>query len=793
MLKQAITTALRLLARNKVLASIKILGLAIGMACCLLTAMYIKDEESFDSQNSQSGQIYRFATNFVNEKGEKLPTATTPPALAPNIINSIPEIQNVSRIFISRGMTFSVRYGKKRFIEENLYFADTSFFDIFRMSFLSGDSRSALNDPQAIILTQSMTKKYFGTENPIGKIMEVDDGSPRKVTAVVQDLPRNSHLKFDFIVPIQRSPDDGATTNWTWQAFYTYVRLKPGTDIRSVEREIEKIKVNAVPENKNSYFAQQLTAIHLTSNLRDELSLNGDKKSLYLFSTLSLLILIVAIINYVSLATANVAIRSREIGIRKSAGALRFSLIIQFLTESILTCALSGILGLIMILFFLPSVNAFTNKDLILFSANDAGFLLLYLLVIVLVGLIAGAYPAFYLSSVNPANALKGKSVTGPLALRFRQGLIITQFTVSVSMIIGFLIVHEQLSFVQNAKLGLNPNNVIQVNYTIPGNRDEESALKDQWLRMKGVKHVSAVSGSFIGNSWPSQLAYKGSNFQVISSVAVDTDFVSTMGLTLKEGRNFFTDTVDGNNREIILNETAVRSFGISKPVIGSKIFSPINPKSGKATYFNVIGVVKDFHFSSLKNEIGPFMFQPVGVRRWVFMVQLDGAGISEAVSSLKTIWDANVPSRPFSYSFLDENFAKLYDAEIRFRMIYDVTTCVAIVLSCMGLIGLSSFIVVQRAREISIRKVLGATVFSVSRLLTREFAALITIASIIAFPIAYFLMTSWLQGFAYRISIEGQTFLIAAGFAILIGVLTISFQTIKAAIRNPITDLNRP
>jgi putative ABC transport system permease protein len=213
MLKQSITTALRLLARNKVLASIKILGLAIGMAGCLLTAMYIKDEESFDSRNSQSGQIYRFATNFVNEKGEKLPTATTPPALAPNIINSIPEIQNVSRIFISRGMTFSVRYGKKRFIEENLYFADTSFFDIFRMSFLSGDSRSALNDPQAIILTQSMTKKYFGTENPIGKIMQVDDGSPRKVTAVVQDLPRNSHLKFDFIVPIQRSPDDGATTN----------------------------------------------------------------------------------------------------------------------------------------------------------------------------------------------------------------------------------------------------------------------------------------------------------------------------------------------------------------------------------------------------------------------------------------------------------------------------------------------------------------------------------------------------------------------------------------------------
>ncbi|HEV8284624.1 MAG TPA: ABC transporter permease [Chitinophagaceae bacterium] len=805
MIRNYFKIAWRNLLRYKGFSFINILGLAIGLACCVLVGLFIKDELSYDKYNKEANRIYRVVKDFVNDDGSKLPDATTPPAIGAAIQKEIPEIDHVVRFMPGWGGKFYVRNGEKRFIEENLYRADSSIFDVFTFQFLQGDPKTALKAPDAVVLTESMVKKYFGNENPINKILEVDQWGPRMVTAVIKDIPENSHFDIDLLIPLRFRNADGSlrdiNSNWGWYNYYTYIKLKPGTRIADVDKKIRDIFKKNQPENKNYFYSQALTDIHLTSNLKWELRANSDKKYVYIFGTVALFILLIACINYVNLTTARSSLRAREIGIRKVSGAVRGALIRQFLTESVLISLLAAIVALIMAQLLLPAINTITGKNLGLVPQGNYFILLLIFGFAILLGMIAGFYPALFLSSFEPVKVLKGERRSGPHRFNLRKVLVVTQFTISIALIIGTLIVIQQINFIQNAKLGLNKDHVLMINDVGYLNRSERQKLKNDLLQLPEVKTVSGADGVVGGQNWANGLRLKGTqNGQLVNFLAVDHDFITTLNMELKEGRNFSSEqlsdtinyrapgTTERQAGSIILNETAVKDLKIPSPVIGQQI--AWNTDEDTTWYLQVIGVLKDFHFTSMKNEIKPFAFIYQPNRIGNFTVKLGGANMQNNIAKIKAIWDKNVTSRPFQYSFLDETYAKLYQSEMNFKKIFFYITFIAIFIACLGLFGLSSFITEQRTKEIGIRKVLGASVSGIVGMLSKDFVKLVLIAALIAFPLAWWAMNKWLQDFVYRISIGWWVFVVAGMLAAIIALFTISFQAIRAAIANPVKSL---
>jgi putative ABC transport system permease protein len=768
---------------------------------CLLIGLFIKDELSYDRHHTDAGRIFRVVKDFGSNDGSRIPDATTPPAIGPAMQKEIPDIEHVARLMPGWGAKFYVRAGEKRFIEENIYRADSSIFDVLTFRFVQGNAKTALESLDNIVLTESSAKKYFGNENPMGKQLEIDNRQPAIVSAVIKDIPANAHFHFDFLTPLRFRRANGTiadfSSSWDRSIYYTYIKLRPGASIASVDNKIRDIYKRNQPESKNYFYSQALTDIHLHSNLKWELSPNSDKVYIYIFGTIALFVLIIACINYINLTTARSSLRAKEIGIRKVSGAVRTSLIKQFLTESLLTALLAAALAVLLAFILLPAVNTITGKQL---SINYFPVALVSAFAL-LIGFIAGFYPALYLSRFEPVKVLKGERLSRVRGFSLRKVLVVTQFSISIALIIGSITVMQQIKFIQGSKLGLDKGQVIMINDVGFLDRSQRNFLKSELQQIPGVKKLAFTSGIVGEQYFTSGMRLKGSkNDQVINFMTIDQDYLAVLNMQLKEGRNFSesfpADTISNGTAGtterhaggIILNEAAVKQLGITYPAIGKQLV--YREQNDTTWYVEVTGVVKDFHFASMRNEIKPFAFLMDNNRQFYFTVKLDGSNMSSSIKKIQATWNKRVTSRPFQYFFLDETYAKLYAAEQNFKIIFFYITAIAIFISCLGLFGLSSFITQQRTKEIGIRKVLGASVSTIVGMLSKDFVKLVVIAAIIAFPVAWYAMNAWLQDFVYRIQIGWWVFAVAGLIALLIALATISFQAIRSALANPVRSL---
>ena len=799
MFKNYFKIALRNVWGNKIFSFINIFGLAIGMACSLVIFLFVKDETSYDRFNKDANNIYRVVKNFINDDGAFVPDATTPPALAPAMQREIPDVVCATRLFANPdwGQNFLFKYEGKKFNEQKIIFVDSNFFNVFTLRFLKGSAQHAFTDPNSIVITETVSKKYFGNTNPIGKTLVAEaDQSPENlmVTGVIKDVPANSHFHFDFAIPLSNNfLGSDKDADWQWYEFYTYVRLKPQTNIASFTKKVQTIYQSNDPVGENIYYTQPLTSIHLTSNLKEEIESNSNKLYVYIFSIIAIVIILIAGINYVNLATAKAAARTKEVGIRKVNGASRLSLISQFLTESVITCLAAFVLATVMAQLLLPVVNTITQKQLT-FINNP--LTLTYLLgLALLLGVVAGIFPAIYLSSFKPVLVLKGLKISSKGTLSLRKILVVVQFTISIVLIVGALIGTQQVRYMKSETLGLNKDQVIIVkNEGMLADADKE-AFRNAALKINGVEKIATSDGVVGGQNWTANLRTQSSqNTQLVNFLSISDDYLDALGIQLKEGRSFsakfptdvkvnLDDQLNKLVGSVILNETAVKELGLKEPVVGKDVYWGEN-------YLQVIGVVKDFHFTSFHDEIEPFAFFDIPRRMSNYTIKLSTSNIKSTLSQLENTWNKLSPDRPFEYIFLDDTYGKLFQSEIHFEQIFTNLVILAILIACLGLFGLVTFVAQQRVKEIGIRKVLGASVFTITKLLSLDFIRLVCIAIIIASPIAWYAMYKWLQDYAYRVNINWITFFIAGLLAIAIALLTISFQSIKAAVANPVKSL---
>jgi putative ABC transport system permease protein len=801
MFKNYLVTAFRSLWKNRGFSLINIFGLLMGITASLTILVFIKDERSYDKHHKNASNIFRIVKDFINDDGSRIPDATTPAALMPAMLKEVPEVAAITRLRPNWGGTYLIKYGDRKFSEERLYGVDTGFFDVFTFPFVSGDPKNAFRHANSILLTESMAAKYFGKADPVGKVLDVDAHGQLTVTGVVQDVPPNSHFHFDFLVSFAKQPGDPTLeNNWDGYNDYTYVRLMPGTNLAQVEQKIQSINDRNVEKSFSDFYLQPLTGIHLNSHLKWELEPNSDGQHVYVFTIIALFVILIGCINYINLTTARASVRAKEIGVRKVIGALRSSLVQQFLIETVIICLIASILAIALAHVLLPAINELTGKQLQLFSDP---MLLWYILAgIVILGLLAGLLPALYLSSFKPIAVLKGLKFNDRGGLSLRKILVVVQFTISIVLIAGAIIVTRQMRYLTNAKLGMNIDQVAVIqNVGTLSNSDSKSFLEE--LRsVPGAKQVASANGMLPNRFNTTRVSVKGSSEeQQVNFFAVNYDYLDVLDIEIIEGRGFSStlqsDTLNngipgGPLEQVIgsavVNETALKDLGLKSPVIGKQLLWA--QEKDTSYYMTIVGVAKDFHFTSLRTPIKPFVFLTHPNAFDNIVVKLDPSKISSTIPMLEARWKKYSTDRSFSYSFIDENFAQLYGAERRFQKVFTAMVILGIIIASLGLLGLATFAAEQRVKEIGIRKVLGASVMNVVQLLSRDFMKLIIIAFVIALPVAWYAVNLWLEDFAYRIPVSWWVFPVAGLTATTIALLTISFQSIKAARANPVKNL---
>jgi putative ABC transport system permease protein len=799
MIKNYFKVSLRNLWKNKGFSAINIFGLATGIACSLLIFLFVKDETSYDRFHKDANRIYRVVKDFVNDDGSLIPDATTQAPLAPAMQSEMPEVASITRVRPNWGRSYLIKYGDKKFTEEKIYGVDSSFFDVFTFPFIEGNARNAFKDVNSIVLTETVAKKIFGRGNPVGKTINVDAFGDMMVSGVVKDVPSNAHFHFDCLVSYHKQPGQTRQlTNWNNYNDYTYVKIKPGTNIPAFVKKIQALNDHNVEKSFSRFYVQPIKDIHLTSNLKWELEPNSDKQYVYIFTLIALFIILIAGINYMNLSTAKASVRAKEIGVRKVAGALRSSLINQFLLESVITCLIASTVAIAIAQLLVPVVNELTGKQLSLFKGQGilyavAGSLLL--------GIVAGFFPALYLSSFKPISVLKGLKLNERGALGLRKVLVVIQFTISIVLIIGAVVISQQMHYLRSKKLGLNTDQVVVIRNAGFLSPSDRSAFKNEIKQLTGVKEVTASDGFLPNGFSTSRMNVKGSTKeQQINFISVDYNFLDVMDIKIKEGRGFSTkflgDTLNNgipggpleqNIGSIIINETAAKEFNLSSPVGKQILFG-----SEKDTnyYVTIVGIAGDFHFTSLRNEIKPFAFFVNPKAQGTLLVKLSGNNIESTLAQIQKKWKQFPSERPLDYTFLDETFAKLYQAESRFQKVFVSLVILGIIIACLGLLGLATFAAQQRVKEIGIRKVLGASIANIVQLLSKDFLKLVLVAFVIALPVGWYATNKWLQDFAYRIDVKWWVFLLAGFIAIVIAFFTISFQTVRAAIASPVKNL---
>jgi putative ABC transport system permease protein len=803
MFRNYMRVALRNLRRYKAISSINLFGLTVGLTCCLLILAYILNEISYDQQQPYAGRTYRISRSFHNEQGvQSLHLGAIAPPFGPHLKNAFPEIEKMTRL-LSNGNTAFVS-GEKRFYENKVYFADENLPDVFKVEMVKGNPRKALEAPFNIMITDDVARKYFGKEDPLDKLVKLDNNLPCKVAGVFKPFPSNTQFHPDVLISFNTLKDSAIygerqlMTNWGNNSFFTYIVLPKNYDYKNLEARLPAFidKYYHSPDEPPGFVGSKythlylwpMTDIHLRSHLDDELEENGDVKRVYIFSVIALFILLIACINYMNLSTARSVLRAKEIGIRKTVGAQRKEIIFQFLGESVLLSWVAILLAFGLCAALLPCVEKFSGLSLSIHLLLRWEVLLPLILTPFVVGILSGIYPALFMSSFEPVKVLKGLfKINGNLSLR--KVLVVVQFAVSIILIICTAVVFKQLRYMQEKSLGFNKDQVItMINTAAFGNNFE--SFRHELLQNPGVKEVGRSSRI------PSGRLLDASGIAVASGdstkdlqldvkyLSVDYNFIPTYGMQLVAGRNF-SNAYATDSANFVINEAAANAIGFSSPKSAIDKSIVYGGRKGK-----IIGVVKDFHFESLHKKIPALLMAVIPGQYNRISIKLAGNNVQSALVAVENTWKKFLPEVPYDFNFLDERFAQLYESEQRQKTIFTSFAAIAIFIACLGLFGLSAFTISQRIKEIGIRKVLGAEVGSIVGLLSKDFMKLVGVAALFAFPVAWWAMHKWLNDFAYRINIPWWLFLAAAIMAGLIAFVTISFQAIKAAKANPVKSL---
>jgi len=794
--------AFRNLTKNKTFSLINIVGLAVGMAVFLLIIQYVAFELSYDSFHENADNIYRVRNDRIYaDKHDK--SAGCPPALGPTLKQEFPEVLEFARLHGTRYMNNTATYiaGQDRVIthnQEKIYYAEASFLRMFSFPMLKGSAELALEEPFTVIISESSARKYFGNVDPLNKIITITNGYGSQdctVTGIFKDIPENSHIKFEFLISyktlISRHTD--AEYYWGWNAFNTYILLAKNTNPGSLEKKfpelIEKYK-NYNKDYKRAYILQPLQHIHLHSKLRFEPEVNGDTKSVHFLIIIAVFIIILAWINYINLSTSRSVMRAKEVGVRKVLGSHRTQLVKQFIAESLMLNIIAFILAIMLAEFASPYFNELTGKPLTLSLLKDSWTVMAS--VILIGAFTSGFYPAFVLSSFNPISVLKEKLYRHSKGLNLRKGLVVFQFTVSIIIIATSLIVYRQLAFMLNTDLGMNIDQTLVIKAPqINGFDSYKSRFKNALLSLITIKNIatsSTVPGKDYSNasSGIRPLHSQPEDGTQCFFIDVDEEYFKLYQVQFLAGRNFSKD-FSTDNENIILNEEAVKVFGLGEPENALNQQILFGGLGGQIR--RTIGIIKNYHHESLKSNIQPVIFNFTNGGRY-FSLKIDTRNIKQTMAQIKNTWEEVFTAQPFDYFFLDEIFNTQYKADQQFGKVFALFAFLAIGVSCLGLFGLTSYTTSRRTKEIGIRKVVGATVPNILTMLTKDFIKWVILANFIAWPAAYFTMNRWLQNFAYRIDISLWMFVLAGGIALIIALLTVSWQAIRAAMANPVEAL---
>ncbi|RLD26211.1 MAG: hypothetical protein DRI70_05940 [Bacteroidetes bacterium] len=780
MFKNYLVATLRALARNRMLTLINIGGLSVGLAAFILIALYVQYELSYDKHHQNSDRIYR-----IVREGRTL----TPPPLGQALTDNLAGVEAVARLIQDKNTLISK--ADSHFLEDEFYWAGPDIFKIFTMPFVHGDPDSALKDPSSIVISQTVAKKYFGDRNPLGSILKINDKEDYKVTGVFTDMPANSHFVMDVIVPFKDYFKNGGADITRWQSnyVYTYFLLREGADPRVLESDIHRVieaplfEKFGVPEPwPQMYFAQPITDIHLKSHRLQEISVNNDMKYIVLFSSIALLILFIACINYVNLATARSVRRGKEVGMRKVVGARRIQLVEQFMGESFFLILLALSLSLVIINLVLPAFNNLVERQLSMLSMTEPQFLAGLVLTVMLVAVLAGGYPAINISGFKPITALKGAFTKGKNARNLRNILVLFQFSITIALFICTLTINKQLDFVNSYDVGYNKNNIINLPVRDSVVRQNIEAIKAELIQNPGVVNASAshrlpnnIDGFTVRVLNPELPEQETTIFYNMA----DYDFVDLYDVPIVLGRNFSRDFGSDAEGVFLVNEAAVKAAGWDAPMEQS-----LTHWSGETG--PIVGVMKDFHLQSLHSPIEPLYIFLAPQNFSYISIKVNPDSLSSTLDEIRNTMEKFSPNFPFEYSFFDEVYSKSYHPEQQMVNIFSSFSILAIMVACLGLFGLTAFTAQQRTKEIGIRKILGASVAKITLLLSREFVRWVILANLIAWPVAYFVMDDWLKNFALRADQSFLLFLFSAVLTFLIAVLTVSVLSIKAATAPP-------
>lgn len=805
MLTNYLKIAWRNLLKNKTFSFINIAGLAAGLACFILIALYVMDEVSYDRYHENANRIYRIHSD-IRFGGTDMNMAVTADPMGAVLKKEYPQIAEFTRLYANEGSKL-FKKGNTYISETRVTYADSTLFDVFTFPALAGNTKTALNEPNTVVINETTAKKYFGsTASAMGKIIECSDNGTKlyKVTAVIKDLSKNSHFIFDMFLSMDNV--DYQFGRYLSHNFHTYLLLKPGADYKAVEKkfpqyvnkyvlpqakavmQIDSINVFEKTGNRLAYSLMPLTAIHLHSARTVELGVNGSIQYVTIFGAVAMFILLIACINFMNLSTARSASRAKEVGIRKVLGTEKNALIQQFLAESTLTSFIAMALAVIFTGLTLGWFNNLAGKDFHLGELLQPKILVFLLLLPIVVGLIAGSYPAFFLSAFKPISVLKGKINTGIAKSNLRSSLVVFQFFASVVLITGTIIIYQQVNYIQSVKIGFKKDQVLIVDNNSMGTSTAE-AFRNEVAKLSGVKassfagYLPVNNSSRSDNTWSTESVMNEKSGFNMQNWRVDYDYIPTLGMEIIKGRNFSKE-FGGDSAALIINESTAALIGGN--AVGKKLYA--SNDNGPLVY-TIIGVVKNFNYESLRKNVSPLCLR-LGNNRWASAYRVETKDMKSLLAKVETKFKALSPGMPYHYSFLDESFNSMYRDEQRVGKLAFSFSVLAILIACLGLFGLATYMAEQRTKEIGIRKVLGASVSSIVQILSKDFIKLVMIASVFAIPLAWWAMNKWLQEFAYRIEVSWWVFAAAGVVAIVIAVLTVSSQAIRAALSNPVKSL---
>lgn len=795
MFRNYLKIALRNMKRHKVFTSINLIGLVIGITSFMLIMIWVAYEMSFDDFNKNKDRIQRLCVDL--EAGSHMIYPMSMPSAAQYLKSEFPEIENTARL--EAPTRASIKIGDQTFIETGVCHGDNSIFNIFTFPFLAGDPDNALLEPYTVLITESMAKKYFEDNEPIGKTIEINGSEPYTITGVIEDIPQNSHFRFNIMGSFETlyAQNEEVMENWFHIQFYTYLLLAENADLKDIEAKLPQFIDKHIGELLNSvgasleFFLQPLTKIHLHSDLAGDIAPQANIKYLYLFILIAVSVLLISCINFINLSTANSAARAKEIGMRKIVGSGRMQIISQFLLESIILSFIAMILTASLIELIKPHFQNLFGTDIDLSFVTPISVILLFFIFPIVVGILAGSYPAFHLSKLKSLNIVKSGFFKAGNKSHIRSILVIFQFSISIILIISTIMIFNQINFMKHSNSGFKEDSMI----IIPGVRsilqnrsiDALENILEQIPEIDDIGFSSLFPGRGIQKAIMYPEGFAEDQPQMGEKLFIDSNYIPTLEIELIEGRNFSEEFITDPEESVIINQTAAKQFGWEKPL--EKSFS-IRTRDGELHKLQVIGVVKDFHSTSLHNTIEPLIIYNDVNRANYMVIKISSVNISDTINKLKKQIKIFAPDHALKYYFLDEMLDNMYQKDQQTGKLALYFSALTILLGCLGLLGLTTFLVQNRTKEIGIRKVMGASVSGITFLLAKEFCKWVIISIIIAWPVAYYLMEKWLQNFAYKTEIGALTFIISGCFALFIAIITVSFQTIRTAVSNPVEAL---